>query len=406
MLLLFGILLFFSACTPEKQPESMHTLPKKNTSSISHSIVYDTTQSQIIAPESHFEKSETSDQKTTILRRFESVGTLSDKNLLSVKPKTQPQSKKLSRNFPTPLQNDDYQTLNSLNRYLIVRLDNDILAEADYYYTNGISIGMIHPAIQHFAINRVLPGLGRHAIMYNGLTINHKMFTPRNPEATEIDYNDRPFAGSLYVEFFKISLLPAKKLKLYVGLRLGMIGKASLAAALQRSIHQLDPTGWQFQIADDIILNLEGSISKTLLRTNLLEIQSGASAGMGTYKNYGGLEAEFRIGHFTDSDQVFYTAQTNTLESKFNRYWQFWWYLRPSVKYVFYDATLNGGLFNHESPHKFSRADLQHGVFMLETGLTVFFKQHGLGLKYIRLSPEFKQGSSHVWGGISYIYNF
>ncbi len=403
---LLGLLLFFSACSHEKQPETLLENNQHIDRSLQKAMTREITENETIEPNILLNNKEKSKKTTSTLQRFEAVGTLSEKTLQAVKPKSQPQEKKLSKKNIKPAQNDDYQTLNSLNRYFILRFDNDILAEADYYYTNGISIGVIHPAIQHFAINRSLPGLGRHAIMYNGITLNHKMFTPRNPEATEIDINDRPFAGALFVEFFKISLLPDKKLKLYVGLRLGMIGKSSLAANLQRSIHHLDPTGWQFQIADDLILNLEGSLSKTLFRTNILEVQGGASAGVGTYKNYAGLEAELRVGRFSDSDQVYYTARTNTIESKFSRYWQFWWYVRPSVKHVLYDATLNGGMFNRTSPHKFSISELRHGVFMLETGLTAFFKQHGIGIKYIRLSPEFKQGRSHVWGGISYIYNF
>lgn len=406
-LITLSVFLLLGACTPEVKTELTGDHKPKKTTYFKQLTIQDSIAIATIAVEPQKKPIIAVTKKSqTTLDRFEAIGTLIERNLTTLHPLPAPGEKKFGKKKIRLSQNDHYQTLNSLNRYLILRFDNDILAEADYYYTNGISIGMIHPVLQFFPVNKLLPSLGKHAMMYNGLTINHKMYTPRNPEATEIDPDDRPFAGTFYAEFFKISLLPAKKLKLYLGIKLGMIGKASFASTLQKTIHNLDPTGWQFQVSNDFIINLDGSLSKTIFSNSLFEWQTGLSMGIGTYNNYGGLETEIRIGRFAHSDQVFYTARKNTIESSFATSWQYWWYLRPAVKYVLYDATLNGGVFNQESPHRFSTTAIHHEVFMLETGVTMFFKHHGIGLKYVGISPEFKTGSSHLWGGFSYIYNF
>lgn len=308
---------------------------------------------------------------------------------------------------PLPFLPDFYgEAITSMNRYFLLRFDNDIFIEKDYYYTNGASLGIIHPKLQHFFIHKTLPILGCYSLNYNSLTINHEMFTPIDPEQTKIDFDDRPFCGTLFLEFGKISILKEKKLILKSSLKLGVMGEISLASFFQSGIHNKVPTGWDFQIRNDVIINGLISIQKGLLSRRNIDFSGMFETSFGSYMTYLTASPKLKIGTFASSYDVFYTARPNTIEKKSSKKIQYTFFFEPEIRYVIHNATLNGGFFNKNSPHQFKTNEIKHLIFKGKAGITFFFEQHGISFCYIGTSPEFKTGKYHGWGSINYIFNF
>ncbi len=301
-----------------------------------------------------------------------------------------------------------YQKLlndNKLDRYILLTFDNDIFAETDYYYTNGFSVGMIHPWFNNRLFYKLMPDLGQASTKLYGIRIQQQMFTPYNPEAVEVIPDDRPFAGVLLAEFFKLSNRSDKGLFLQTSLRLGLIGPASLAGALQSSAHKLKPTGWDYQIANDLLINIDMSLQKAFRVSKHIEMAGGVDAGIGTYKTYIGASAQIRAGSFRSFCSNI-SSSTIGLIPRFDKSISYWFFLEPAIHFIAYDATLNGGMLNKKSPHRFSYEQLHHFTTQFNAGFSVFYRNTGLSLRWTRISTEFIGGKEHNWGNISLTHNF
>ncbi|MCK9451687.1 MAG: lipid A deacylase LpxR family protein [Bacteroidales bacterium] len=335
----------------------------------------------------------------------ENIGQMTNTFAKALPVKTAADTKFPEKNTISP---ELYQKLlndNQLDRYLLITFDNDIFAETDYYYTNGFSIGLIHPWFNNRLFYRLMPGLGQVPLNLYGMRIQQQMFTPYNPEAVEVIPDDRPFAGVLLAEFFKLSNRSDKGLFLQTSFRLGVIGPASLAGVLQSSAHELKPTGWDYQIANDLLINVDMNLQKAFKINKYIEMAGGVDVGLGTYKTYMGASAQLRAGNFRSfSNNI--SSSTIGLIPRFDKSISYWFFLEPAFHFVAYDATLNGGMLNKSSPHRFSYDQIHHLTTQFNAGFSVFYRNTGLSLRWTRISPEFIGGKKHNWGNISLTHNF
>lgn len=343
-------------------------------------------------------------QQPTIHHFEKNIATLSRKTLDQIPVKTSDEKQKKRSNIFLP---DFYgEAATSINRYFLVNFENDIFIEKDYYYTNGASLGLIHPAFQHVFLYKMLPTLGRYSLNYNALLLTHAMYTPILPEQTEIDPNDRPFCGTLNLEFMKISTLKEKRMILTTSLKLGVIGQISLASFFQSGVHDKAPTGWQFQVGNDFIINGLVALQKSFWNTKNFDLAGEVEGNFGSFQNNANATIKLKTGKFSSDYEVFHTAKETTFEKNAIKKFQFFFFLEPEVRYVFYNATLNGGLLNHSSLHTFDNQEITHLVFKARGGISIFYKRHGISLSLTAISPEFQGGYSHGWGTINYMFNF
>ena len=79
---------------------------------------------------------------------------------------------------------------------------------------------------------------------------------------------------------------------------------------------------------------------------------------------------------------------------------QLYLYTQPLVNVIGYDATLQGGLFNHKSVYTIDDNDIER--FTAQNNYGIVLQYRGLYLQYSRtmLTREFTSGSSFKWGGI------
>ncbi|NMD16841.1 MAG: lipid A deacylase LpxR family protein, partial [Bacteroidales bacterium] len=162
------------------------------------------------------------------------------------------------------------------------------------------------------------------------------------------------------------------------------------------------PIGWKHQIHDDIVLQYQAEIEKSLFFVPGHDITLESRLQAGTL--YDKLSAGFAY-RFARFDRRY----TNDLPQRnksviwkdFFAGAQIEFFTKVEATTVFYDATLQGGMFNHSSPYTLRKKDVERYLMMTSAGITTMFKGISLGANVYLLSPEFAQQKRwHKWGRI------
>ncbi len=286
---------------------------------------------------------------------------------------------------------------------LRIVFDNDIFDNTDYYYTNGVRIELVLPFAAHSPLNKILAGFRIPDVGFSGFAITQNIYTPINPEATGIEYGDRPFAGFLTLGQFRESYSFGRKIYMKSALDMGVLGPASLSGTIQSSLHYLEPTGWAYQIQNSFALNYYFHIEKGLYSSPNFEINAQGEVNAGTLYNKLGGGLNLRVGSFM---QVYRGPLTACCENGQKREWQYWFFLSAMTDFVGWDATLQGGLFDQKSPYVIPASEVSRVVFRASAGIAVYYHRFGLELENFYLTPEFDGGRSFKYGRIKLVANF
>ncbi len=193
-----------------------------------------------------------------------------------------------------------------------VTLENDLFTGSDDSYTNGFSVAWTSrraAAMESGALaGRWIDALGflplprgaghdRHATV----AVGQELFTPEDIDAVVRDPDDQPYAGILFAD---LGVLSRSDVSAHAWrLRLGLVGPSALGEQAQREFHELtggdQPVGWDAQLPDEPILNLDYGYSREVLAHRGGDgfgwrLSPVGGAGLGTYFTgaSGGLRGE------------------------------------------------------------------------------------------------------------------
>jgi lipid A 3-O-deacylase len=274
--------------------------------------------------------------------------------------------------------------------------DNDLFTGTDYYYTQGYTTEVVHPALRKNPLTRLLPNVKGSQTQY-GLAFEHLGFTPTSIRSNTILVGNRPFAACMVLKSFSVSTDTLRRVRVSSVLSTGMVGPVALGSEIQTALHRLtngvEPHGWQYQIRNDVILNYTLSYEKQVYAyRHALSVSAMGQAQAGTFSDrlQGGIVV--MAGQF---DSPFGPAPNRRRLP-----WQLYVYAQPMISLVGYDATLQGGLFNRSSPYVIPTDHLTRTT--LQTNIGAVFTYKKLYLEYYQsaISREFKTGLSHRWGGV------
>ena len=280
-------------------------------------------------------------------------------------------------------------------RYIRLNYENDFFSATDKYYTQGVNLEVIAPALQHFFLSRLLCRPHYNFVRF-GVGVEHDGYTPTNIDRSDAQIGDRPFAGCLYLKTFAIAVDTVNKQRFSTTLSTGVIGPAALAAEMQtgihRALHNVIPKGWPNQIHNDAILNYQINYEKQLIRFGrALSVDADGIARAGTLSDKVSAGLNIMLGYF---DSPF--GNTAGTGNNFRIYA----YEHPQADLVGYDATLQGGMFDRTSPYTISPGNIQRVVFQNRFGFVVQYRRIYLEYFQSLLSSEFTTGDYHVWGGV------
>ncbi|MEN9909274.1 MAG: hypothetical protein RLZZ540_2423 [Bacteroidota bacterium] len=298
-------------------------------------------------------------------------------------------------------------TLSSQNSSVEIGVvtENDLYTSSknDQYYTNGLEI-----------FYRYLSKKNKSHLVkkINQIRLGQYMYSPRSIYKNQEEMFDRPFAGYLFGEFGNANFYTNQAvLKKYV--QIGYVGPNSFADEVQSGTHRLFHytafEEWDYQIKNTLAIQIYALFAKPLfggIKSNRIDFQWQSEAKLGTV--FTSLSTGFvtRIGInklVSLSDSNFYGASLSTATRPVAS--EFYFYMAPSFNYQIYDATIQGSLFNDNSPVTF---DIRPFRFNGEAGLK--YRTNNLNLSYAfvyrgkELKSDRNMGFFYGSIGISYIF--
>jgi lipid A 3-O-deacylase len=287
-----------------------------------------------------------------------------------------------------------YKNING-DKYFRINYENDFFSATDKYYTQGFDFELVAPWVQHFPLSKLLVH-PVHGYTRYGITIEHEGYTPSSIGSDAILYGDRPFAACFFLKTFQTTIDSARKQRFSTSLSTGIIGPGAGGKEMQVDIHtwlhDMIPHGWQYQISNDAILNYQVDYEKQLVSAgHVFLLNADAMARAGTLSDKASVGGTMMFGYFDSPFGVSLATKSN---------FRIYAYEHPEVDVVGYDATLQGGVFDHSSPYTISPKDLTRITFQNRFGFVVVYRRFYLEYFQSLLSNEFATGNYHVWGGV------
>ncbi|GGK54742.1 lipid A deacylase LpxR family protein [Amphritea balenae] len=328
---------------------------------------------------------------------------------------------------------------------LTLYLENDLFADTDQQYTNGVRASWTSPDLTSYLDDKRLPVWARRYNEYITsplgifdetppkqdeivrnlvITLGQQMYTPEDNLRTTIDPDDRPYAGWLYLGM-GYHLKHKQRMDSAI-FNVGVVGPAAMAQEAQDFIHDLRGidkfNGWDNQLSNELGLQLvyERKYRVPTKRiSGALEYDviwhGGASLGnVATYLNVG---AELRLGWFLPDD--FGTSSlrpggdnsapgsndpriiNGTGYSKDNNF-GLHGFVAVDGRWVLRDIFLDGSTFSNSHS-----VDKENWVGDLSVGASMLIDDWKISYSQVYRSQEFKtQQDTHSFGSLSVSYSF
>lgn len=182
---------------------------------------------------------------------------------------------------------------------LSLNAENDLFApkNTDKFYTHGTRISYLDSTTNSWLkLDNALLFGEKDAIEYS---VGQYMYTPDDISMTELQEQDRPYAGILYGELAHIKYDERQYSR--IGYLAGIIGEESYAEETQTFIHGLSgnqkPMGWDNQISTEPILNLQYVYKYRLINSKWYDVIPRVEGALGNAHIFGGLGLDLRLGY-------------------------------------------------------------------------------------------------------------
>ncbi|MFP5081962.1 lipid A deacylase LpxR family protein [Pedobacter sp. JCM 36344] len=282
--------------------------------------------------------------------------------------------------------------------------DSYLAQGSDRYYTNGIFINFRR------AVDQAKLKAGIEKKIYE-ISVGQKIYNPISGYAPNPATQDRPFAGYLYagggLSWFKLDESVLK-----VSAEIGTVGPSSLAEDGQELLHNTvgfyELAGWEYQIRDEVAINLSVLYTKLIHRLvdNAADISFEGYANAGTTFSGAGAGILFRAGSINQLFNSSYLNASigNNVKTKGLVPSEIFFYAKPQLNFVAYDATVQGSIFKNNSPITF---DAKPIVFAQQIGFNYSSQRFTVDFGVIFKTKEIESSArAHQWGAISMYYRF
>lgn len=316
----------------------------------------------------------------------------------------------LSESFLFAQSQKDTTSVIGDNRYIEFKFQNDFFFKTDYYYSNGLVLNFIFPDFSKSPISKILIPVKKESLNYYGISIVQELYTPIHTGKQGVVFNDRPYSSILYLGHKRTSFISRTRTRISNELIIGLIGRYSFGYDTQAYFHEAInnsiPAGWNNQVANDLIINYHFGYEEEFYSNNFLEFIGKAYIRAGTLYDDVSAGFKIRLGYFNPNYSGFGQVKTTRKESLGLKKIQVYAYINPSIRVVFYNGTLQGGLFNQSSPFTLDYKRVEPVVLQLNSGFVAQYSLFQLKIESTMLSPEFIGGNFHEWLSVGLQFNF
>lgn len=276
--------------------------------------------------------------------------------------------------------------------------DNDLYVStvSDKYYTAGFE----------FFYRYLNSGTTEETKKITDFRIGQYLFNPRTRHATDPARIDRPFAGYLFAEGGKGYFRENSVVKWNV--QAGIVGPDSFAEETQKAIHFLfgykRVYGWEHQVHNAVAAQAGGFYARSLLDNGKVDLNLQAEGYVGTVLSGGrvGFLSRIRLKgplvSLKDSNLYDGALSANPDSRKAQK--EFYFYFSPNLKYQAHDATIEGSLFDDDSPVVY---DVKTFLFAGEAGFKYRNDRWNLSYSFLYHTKEVKDSPNnmgHYYGSI------
>ncbi|NQZ32811.1 MAG: lipid A deacylase LpxR family protein [Oceanospirillaceae bacterium] len=313
--------------------------------------------------------------------------------------------------------------------------ENDLFADTDLNYTNGMRVSWVSPDMHDFLLEKqatyewiedvstflapLHPDLGTSANVHTNIvfSLGQLMFTPEDKLKQELDETDRPYAGWLYAGIgYQARTL--NKLHSFE-LNLGVVGPAAYAREAQNIIHDARGIerfhGWDNQLNNELGVQLIFErkrrfepLSKNIIgdiSTDVITHWGGSLGNVATYLNAG---VEWRVGRSLPRDFGMSTLRPGGegnnpgIGDPKLRHLQYHGFIATDGRLVAHNIFLDGNTFSdsHSVAKKRWVADVTIGV-------SAVYQRWNLSYSQVYRTREFKgQKTGQKYGSLSVSYSY
>lgn len=284
------------------------------------------------------------------------------------------------------------------------RSDNDLYLfnKQDQYYTNGIFFNIRKAAdsthLSAGEVNRIW-----------GITVGQKMYNAYTAQIRYIEEVDRPITAYLFIAADMDRYFTNESF-LSFAVEFGTIGQRALGRQFQESIHKVlklyDIAGWEYQLKNAAGLDASVQYGRLLYRnpSRWLDLSATAAAMVGLNHTGLSLAPTLRLGRVNPLYQSAYTSSRLQAAGSATDNELFFYYT-PQIRFVGYDATLQGGIFLHDKgPVTYTPS---RWMLYNQFGVTYANRSVTLGLQYTFYSKEVPgMFFRHRYGSVNMSYRF
>ncbi|MBL29608.1 MAG: hypothetical protein CMM50_18915 [Rhodospirillaceae bacterium] len=293
-----------------------------------------------------------------------------------------------------------------------VVLENDLFADFDQHYTNGIKLAWTSDpsALPAWLVEsaHAFPLFPEDAAVRASYALGQNMYTPADITNPTPPPTDRPYAGWLYGS---VGLIAETGTQLdQIQLTAGIVGPLSLAEQTQKFVHVLTgsdrPEGWDTQLSNEPGIMLAYRRSWRVMRWQSeagfgMDATPHAGATLGNVFTYGSAGLTLRFGYYRPEDDYGpVRIQPGTPGSGFFTPKEgIAWYLFAGVegRAVGRNIFLDGNTW-----HDSRSVDKKVLVGDAQFGFAVTWGRTRLAYTHVFRTPEFDgQGGPDVFGAIS-----
>ena len=283
--------------------------------------------------------------------------------------------------------------------------DNDLYISTtqDRYYTNGM-----------FFSYRYLANNSNERVakkMYQ-FQLGHHMYTPFKATVDLKGEHDRPFAGYLYGSF-GVDYFFKNNDVLKISAQIGVIGPNALGWEMQDIVHDIygfkKAIGWKYQITNAFALNIDATYVKPIYNTNYVDVHWYNNVKLGTVFTDATTGLYARVGFIPLQklvNSIAFGGNLNNNKTSFNNEVEVFFYAKPTISFVGYDATIQGSFLNDNSPVTYG---IKHFQYAGEFGIRFTANRFNFGYAvhfHSKKLESVRVPNTNFYGSIQLNYQF
>ncbi|MCF6171115.1 MAG: lipid A deacylase LpxR family protein [Bacteroidales bacterium] len=294
---------------------------------------------------------------------------------------------------------------NQKTNRLVIEIENDLLFKSDHYYTSGTALTYLNKKMNHDPAQLILKSKNPESIRFSGFGLEQRIFTPYSILRPDSIEDDRPYSAYLLATNFSVLINPEKHLKISNELGIGVMGPAAGGEWAQTTVHKIIgspiPLGWENQLNNTFLIDYQFRIEKGFFGDwTANHFIPFAKARVGTLTDRIGLGLLIKFGNVNKTLGEY--AQPKKYKNRL--VWQ--WVFEANLQGVFYDATLQGGLFSTDEAIDLPTQDIISRQYQVRTGVNIYYKSFYIRYMIKFNSQDFINGVIHRYGGLNIGFSF